>query len=161
MNVHIVHDSQMGNGKQIAERLAAELTARGAQVVVGRQSELTAESVAASPPDLLVVGTAVRRFMTSPQTKTWLSRLAAELKRRGTKIPRTAVFFTHLMPDALIKGKVRRLQRLLSQAVGIDEVYAQWLSGRVKAMPGPLVDGVLEQAAAFAARLHDWAQPKP
>ena len=160
MNVHIVHDSQKGNGKQIAERLAAEFASRGDQVVVGHRTELTPERVAANPPDLLVVGTAVRKFMTSPPTKKWISRLAAGLERQNGRIPRTAVFFTHMMPDAMLEGRVQRLQRLLSKAGGIGEVYAEWLSGRVKAVPGPLVDGALEQAAAFAAKLHAWAQPK-
>ena len=160
MNVHVVHDSQKGNGKQIAETLAAEFTARGAQVRVGHRTELTAERVAASPPDLLVVGTAVRKFVTSPPTKRWISRLAAELKRHNAKIPHAAVFFTHMMPDAMVDGRARRLQRALSPAAGIGEVYAEWLSGQVKAMPGPLVDGALEKAAAFAVKLHAWAQPK-
>ncbi|MBN1837590.1 MAG: hypothetical protein JW820_17165, partial [Spirochaetales bacterium] len=108
MNVYIVHDSQKGNGKQLAERLAAEFTAHGAQVMVGHHSELTAERVAASPPDLLVVGTAVRKFVTSPPTKRWISRLAAELKRATARIPRAAVFFTHMMPDAMLEGRVQR-----------------------------------------------------
>ena len=160
MNVHIVHDSQKGNGKQIAERLAAELTAGGAQVTVGHRTELTAERVAASPPDLLVVGTAVRKFVTSPPTKRWISRLAAELERHNAQIPYAAVFFTHMMPEAMVEGRARRFQRAVSQAAGIGEVYAQWLSGQVKAIPGPLADGALEKAAAFAVKLHAWAQPK-
>ena len=160
MNVHIVHDSQKGNGKQIADKLATEFTSRGARVEVGHRTELTPERVAANPPDLLVVGTAVRKFVTSPPTKKWISRLAAEMKRHNAKVPRAAVFFTHAMPDSMVEGRVRRLQRSLSQSGGVGEVYAEWLSGQVKAIPGPLVEGTLERATAFAAKLHAWAQPK-
>ena len=160
MNVHIVHDSQKGNGKQIAEKLAAEFASRGAHAEVGHRTELTPEQVAANPPDLLVVGTAVRKFVTSPPTKRWVSRLGKEMQRRRAKIPYAAVFFTHMMPDAMLEGRVLRLQGLLSRSGGIGEVYTEWLSGQVKAIPGPLVEGALEQAAAFAAKLHDWVQPK-
>ena len=61
LNVYIVHDSQKGNGKELAGKLAAELETHGAQVVVGHRSEITPDQVAENPPDLLVVGAAVRR----------------------------------------------------------------------------------------------------
>jgi hypothetical protein len=48
----------------------------------------------------------------------------------------------------------------LSSAAEIGEVYSEWLSGQVKNIPGPFVDGTLEQAAAFAANLFESAQAK-
>jgi len=160
MNVYIIHDSQKGNGKRLAERLASEFEPRGARVVVGHRTELSPDHVAAQSPDLLVVGAAVRKFMTSPPVKKWIARLAGELKRQSASIPHAAVFLTHAMPDKAVEGRVSRLQRSLSQVEGIGEVYPEWLSGQVKAIPGPFVDGTLEKAAAFAGNLFDWAQPK-
>ena len=160
MDVYIIHDSQKGNGKKLAEKLASELESRGAQVVVGHRTELTPEQVAANQPNLLVVGAAVRKFMTSPPVKKWITRLAGELKRHNAKIPHAAVFLTHAMPDKAVEGRVKRLQRSLSQVEGIGEVYPEWLSGQVKAIPGPFVDGTLEKAVTFAESLFDWAQPK-
>lgn len=160
MNVCIIHDSQKGNGKRLAEKLASEFESRGAQVAVGHRTELTPEHVAAQAPELLVVGAAVRKFMTSPPVKKWIARLAGELKRHDAKIPHAAVFLTHVMPDKAVEGRVKRLQRSLSQAEGIAEVYPEWLSGQVKAIPGPFVDGTLEKAVTFAESLFDWGQPK-
>ena len=160
MNICIIHDSQKGNGKMMAEKLAAEFESRGAQVVVGHRTELTPEHVAAQSPELLVVGAAVRKFMTSPPVKKWIARLAGELKRHNAEIPNAAVFLTHAMPDKAVEGRVERLQRSLSQVEGIGEVYHEWLSGQVKAIPGPFVDGTLEAAATFAAGLFEWAQSK-
>ena len=160
MNVCIIHDSQKGNGKRLAERLASEFESHGAKAVVGHRTELTPEHVAAQSPELLVVGAAVRKFVTSPPVKKWIARLAGELKRHKGKIPHAAVFLTHAMPDKAVEGRVKRLQRSLSQAEGIGEVYPEWLSGQVKAIPGPFVDGTLEKAATFAESLFSWAKPK-
>ena len=160
MNVCIVHDSQKGNGKKMAEKLASEFESRGAQVVVGHRTELIPKQVATNTPDLLIVGAAVRAFVTSPPIKQWISRLAAELKRHNARISHAAVFLTHAMPDKAVEGRVKRLQRSLSQVEGIGEVYSEWLSGQVKAIPGPFVDGTLEAAVTFAASLFEWARPK-
>ena len=160
MNVCITHDSQRGNGKEMAEKLASEFESRGAQVLVGHRTELDPKIVAENPPDLLIVGSAVRKFVTSPPTKRWISRLAAELKGHETKISHAAVFLTHAMPDPMVEGRVGRLQQSLSRAEGIGDVYPEWLSGQVKAIPGPFVDGTPEKAVAFATDLFDWVSGK-
>ena len=160
MNVYIVHDSQKGNGKEMAEKLASEFVSRGAQAVVGHRTEVTQEHIALNPPDLLIVGAAVRAFVTSPQIKQWITRLVAELRRHNAKISHAAVFLTHVMPDAMVEGRVERLKRSLSRNAVIGEVYSDWLSGQVKNIPGPFVDGALEKAAAFAANLFEWVQSK-
>ncbi len=161
MKVQIVHDSQRGNGKQMAEKLAAEFESRGALVVVGHRTELTPEQTAIDPPDILIVGAAVRKFFTSPPVRQWISMLGKELERHGTKIPHAAVFLTHAMPDKMVEGRVERLKQSLSRVSGIGEVQSEWLSGQVKDIPGPFVDGALENAVTFAANLFDRAQKKP
>jgi menaquinone-dependent protoporphyrinogen IX oxidase len=158
MNICIIHDSQKGNGRDLARKLASEFDSRGAQVLMGHRSEITPEQVAGSPPDLLIVGAAVRKFMTSPPVKQWISRLPGKLKAHDTKIAYAAVFLTHAMPDGMVEGRVKRLQRALSRVDGIGEVHPEWLSGRVKAVPGPFVDGTFEKAAAFADKLFEWAK---
>jgi menaquinone-dependent protoporphyrinogen IX oxidase len=160
MNVCIIHDSQKGNGRKLAEILASEFESRGAQVTVGHRTEITPEQLSASLPDLLVVGAAVRKFVTSPPTKRWINRLGKELKKNNGKISHAAVFLTHMMPAEMVEGRVRRLKESLSQVKGIGEVSSEWLSGQVKNIPGPFVDGVLEKAATFTAALSEKARPK-
>jgi hypothetical protein len=159
MNISIVHDSQIRNGRELAEKLASEFESLGAQVVVGHRTELSPEKVAANPPDLLIVGAAVRAFVTSPPTKQWIARLGAELKNHSAKITHAAVFLTHVMPDAMVEGRVGRLLRSLSRVEGIGEVHSEWLSGQVQKIPGPFVDGVFDKAATFAGDLVKWIQP--
>ena len=147
MNVYIVHDSQKGNGKQMAAKLGAELESLGAKVEIGHRTGISPETVASDPPDLLIIGTAVRKFMMSPPTKKWISGLAEELERRSASIPKTAVFLTHMMPDAMVEGRVGRLRDLLTGISGLKEIYSEWLSGQVKNIPGPFIDGAMEKVA--------------
>ena len=160
MNVCIVHDSQKGNGKQMAEKLGSELESLGAEVKIGHRIEISPETVASDPPDLLIIGTAVRRFLMSPPTKKWIAQLAEKLENRSAKISHTALFLTHMMPDAMVEGRVGRLFDILSEVAGIEEVYPDWLSGQVKNITGPFIDGTMEKVAPFAAKLAEWAQPK-
>ena len=160
MNIQIIHDSQRGNGKQMAEKLAAEFESRGARVVVGHRAEVTPEQTAADPPDLLIVGAAVRKFFLSPPVKQWITRLGRELESHKAKIPHAAVFLTHAMPDKMVEGRVERLRQSLSRLSGIGKVHSKWLSGQVKDIPGPFVDGALENAVTFATELFELARAK-
>ena len=160
MNVFMVHDSQRGNGKQMADKLAAELESYGAKVVIGHRTDIIPEAVASDPPDLLIIGTAVRKFLMSPPTKKWIFRLAEELENRSVVIPHTAIFLTHMMPDVMVEGRVARLRDLLTNASGIGEIYPEWLSGQVRNIPGPFIDGAMDRVAPFAAKLAEWVQTK-
>ncbi|MBT3273937.1 MAG: hypothetical protein HN368_12345 [Spirochaetales bacterium] len=158
MNIFIIHDSLKGNGQELAERLGSLLTACGAQVEVGHRKELTPKQVVAKSPDLLIVGAAVRAFVTSPPIKRWITRLQAELRSQNRKIPCAAVFLTHVMPDPMVGNRVGRLKQSLMDVEGIGEVYSEWLSGQVKDIPGPFIDGVPEKAEVFANGLFEWVQ---
>ena len=160
MKVQIIHDSEKGNGRKMAERLAAELEARGAAVTVGHRSELTPAHTAENPPDLLIVGAAVRKFFLSPPIKKWISTLGGELEKRDVNIPFAAVFLTHVMPDKMVEGRAARLQGNLSRVSRIGEVRTEWLSGQVSDIPGPFIDENMENAVAFAADLSEWAAGK-
>ena len=159
LKVCIVHDSIKGNGKKLAEKLETEFKVLGADVRVGHRSEIPPETVTSNLPDLLIVGTAVRKFLLSPPTKRWISGLERELDSKNVQIPYVAVFLTHAMPDAMVRGRVERLQKRLSGVGQIGEVKSEWLSGQVQNIPGPFVDGVLEKAIQFADELFEWAKP--
>ena len=160
LKVCIVHDSIKGNGKKLAEKLETELKTLGADVLVGHRSDIPPETVTSNLPDLLIVGTAVRKFLLSPPTKRWIAGLERELKRSNAQIPHVAVFLTHVMPDAMVQGRVERLQKRLSSVDQIGEVKNEWLSGQVQNIPGPFVDGVFEKAIIFANELFEWTKSK-
>ena len=157
MKIRIVHDSLKGNGNSLAEKLSSELESRGAEVSVGHRSEMTPEDIASDPPDLLIVGAAVRVFITSPPVKRWIGKLASELNSQDANIPYAAIFLTHVMPDKAVENRVARLQGSLSRIDKIGTVQKEWLSGQVKDIPGPFIDGTDEKIVEFATLIFDWA----
>jgi flavodoxin len=158
MKVSIVHDSQRGNGRKVAEKMGEVLESLGATVLIGHQSETTPESVAEQSPDLLIVGAAIRRFMTGPASKRWAGRLAAALKANGRQIACGAFFITHLMTRKAAEPRAAKFGAKFSAFGIVGQLSPEWFSGQVKEMSGPLVDGTLENADRFARELFAWAQ---
>ena len=58
------------------------------------------------------------------------------------------------MPDEMVEGRISRLLAKLARVDGIGEVSSEWLSGQVKDIPGPFIDGVFEKADEFAENLY-------
>ena len=84
MKVCIVHDSKFGNGKIIAETFAEAF--READVTIGHIKKKSPKVVIQDPPDLIIVGTAVRMFRISRGSKKWLKKLHKNLDKTGKKI---------------------------------------------------------------------------
>lgn len=157
MKVAIVHDSQAGNGEKLAMAMKEGFEAWGASVILGHVDRLDPKEVAASKPDLLVVGAAIRAFHTSPSSKKWLSGLGSELKKAGATIGHAAAFVTHGLSKEKANGWGKRFRRKVEKANGIQAVYPDWLSGKVMGQEGPLEDGAEERFRKHADELRDWA----
>ncbi len=157
MNVTIVHDSQAGNGEKLSLAMAKAFEIDGNVVTVGHVTSIDAATVASTPPNLLVVGAAIRAFRTSPATKTWLAKLGRRLHDEGKLIPCAAVFVTHALPVKGANGWGRRFLKHVGRIKGIGRLYPEWLSGRVLGANGPLEDGAEQAFEAHAATLAYWA----
>jgi len=155
LKISIVHDSQLGNGRKLAEYLGDVLRAGGAEVRISHQAETQPEEVREFTPDLLIVGAAVRRFMTGPASKRWVRNYAAS--SRDMRIARAAVFITHIMSQPMVERRATRFIRKLESLDAFDSVYPGWLSGRVKEIAGPFIDGTMERADEFAREITHWA----
>lgn len=156
MTICIVHDSEQGNGRMIAEKMGSVFESLGATVIVGHRSETTPERVVSESPDLLVIGAAIRKFMTGPASKRWMARLAVAARDNGGTIPRGAVFITHLMPEPMADRRAQRFIQSVTSYNAVREFHPGWFSGPVKKMLGPLVEGTLEAAEVHARTLFDW-----
>lgn len=159
VQVCIVHDSQLGNGRLLAEAMQERMQELGAHVTVDHVTGLNPASAMTARPDLIVVGSAVRAFTTSPATRRWMRELGRELAGPGASTPRLALFVTHALPREMVDRKAQRLLGRLAKMVGPDLLYPGWISGRVIAKEGPFADGVVDQAADEAERILAWAAP--
>jgi len=157
MKTWILHDSHFGNGEKIALVMKDVLSQAGT-VSVGKVTEVSPETVVGDRPDVVIVGAAVRKFMTSRTTKNWIRGLSRELEKQGTQIDYGAAFLTHGMPDRMIAGRGERLRKALARVGRIRHVYPQWLSARVEKPEGPLVNGSLDACSSMTRELIGWME---
>ena len=156
MNICIVHDSVLGNGERLANAMRERLNSAGHTAIVGHERTLTPAHALASSPELLIVGSAVRKFSLSPVTKQWIRALAAELERSDLR-PRAAIFITHALRRSLTERKADRLQRRLVSVLGEEAVYPEWISARVTGQAGPFVKGAEAEAMTKVDAIVQWA----
>jgi hypothetical protein len=130
--------------------------AAGATVTVGHVTETDPARVVAEEPDILVVGAAVRAFMTSNTPKRWIRGLGRSLGTAKKTIDHAAVFVTHGLSTEKADGWGQRFQKRLERVSRVRNVYPEWLSGRVVEQLGPLEEGAEERFRNHARTLMSW-----
>jgi len=153
MKVWIVHDSQLGNGEKLAKTLGKTFE-KDMEVNIGHVKKIAPAKVVADSPDLIIVGAAVRAFMTSQASKKWIRQLHKELQKANKTIKIGATFLTHVMKKDWINGRGVRLNNLLAKSPTVINIYSEYLSGKVVATEGPFEDYVLGEVEKHAAEIH-------
>ncbi|TFG00522.1 MAG: flavodoxin family protein [Promethearchaeota archaeon] len=152
MKIWILHDSQYGNGKKIAETMK-ETFSNEADVEIGHVKEIDPEQVFKEKPDMLIVGTAIRAFTTSLASKNWIRKFKRLVRTANEKVLVGAVFVTHGLPKKWMKFQGNRFYRIFKRGNIFNKVYQEWLSGRVEEVEGPLVEGTIEKTKQTAKEL--------
>lgn len=155
MKAWIVHDSQFGNGENLAKTLGKTFE-KEMEVNIGHIKNTPAVKVVTDSPDIVVVGAAVRAFVTCGASKKWINQLHTELKKADTTIDYGVTFLTHAMPKKMINGKGKRLNKRLAKSPNISKVYPEFLSGQVIGQEGPFKEYVLPDIERHAAKIVKW-----
>ena len=155
MNALVIYDSFFGNTEQIARAVGDALAAQ-ADMQTLRVGDVKPEHLAGL--DLLVVGSPTRAFSASPATKAWLKTLGPD-SLRGVKV---AAFDTRADLKDVNSRVLPTFVKLFGYAA---EPIANSLTKRggalvippegffIKDKEGPLKDGELERAAAWAQQI--------
>ena len=153
MKALIVYDSVFGNTAQVGEAIA-EALASAAEVQTARVGEAAPEQL--SGVDILIVGSPTRQFRPTPETTKLLKSIAAG----GLRGVRVAAFDTRFTEEAI--GRVRILAffvRIFGYAAKPISKLLENKGGKLVMPPegfyvadteGPLLEGELERAAAWA-----------
>lgn len=160
MKILIVHDSAYGNGERLAKILKEEFEKEGHTATVGHFRNVDPESAANEPPEMLVLGAAIRKFTSSPSAKKWLRRFAKSLRQNGAKPAFAALFMTHGLPLNWADKWGKRLLKRLDRSGAAERVYKDWLSGRVTSQEGPLEDDAVPAFREHAKELLEAAVPR-
>ncbi|MFW9923136.1 MAG: hypothetical protein ACFFDW_07630 [Candidatus Thorarchaeota archaeon] len=156
MKIWIIHDSVYGNGEKLAKTLGAAFEKK-AEVNIAHNKKVTPEKVASDSPDVLIIGTAARKFKISGGSKKWLRKLNAILRKEKKTIKYGASFLTHVLPDNVAKFWGTRFHKLY-QKLPVTKVYPEWISGRVEKPEGPFAAGEQEKFEKIGKELADWAK---
>ena len=145
MKTLVIYDSEYGNTAQIAQAIAGVLQEHGpVRLVPVAEAELvTLEGV-----DLLAVGGPTQAHGASPALSAWLANLSWDAARSVPAI----TFDTRFRKPAWLTGSAahtlaKRLEQHGCQMVAPAESF--FVGGR----EGPLEDGELERAAAWAREI--------
>ena len=156
MKAKVVFDSQFGNTEQVARAIGRALGAN-AEVEVLRVTEATPEQL--TSVDLLVVGSPTQRFTATPATTNLLKSIpdnglnGVKVAAFDTRFPESEIeririlaFFVKLFGYAA-EPMLKRLEKKGGQAVAAPQGFY------VGETEGPLLDGELDRAAAWAGQL--------
>ncbi len=155
MKILVVFDSVWGNTEKIARAIGAALEPRG-EVKVVKAAEARPEDF--GEKDMIVVGSATQKFTMLPPLKKLLAALPAG-SLKGAKV---AAFDTRLSVE---EAKSRVLKFMAKRFGFAAEKIGKTLVGKggeqeaspegffVGGTEGPIKDGELDRAAAWAAKL--------
>lgn len=155
MKALVVYDSVFGNTEQVARAIARALDPQG-EVRALRVGDVTAADLVELA--LLVVGSPTRGFNPTPATKTFLNDLTANIFY-GVKV---AAFDTRIAVEETNSPILKPLVKIFGYAAKPIASRLQKKGGELAAPPegfivegteGPLREGELERAAAWARQL--------
>ena len=155
--IWIMHDTQHGNGKNLAELLAKELPSEY-EVSIGDVKTTPAITVAQETPQLLILGGAIRKFQ-GPGDGTFAQQpRPPQFTKTNATIPYGAGTLTHMMPPDATKGYRKRFLKNVSKSPAITSWYGECLSAQVKGIKGPLLDSEFEKGRQFIKDIVAWAK---
>ena len=156
MKAMVVYDSAYGNTEKVALAIGESLAA-AAEVETSRAAEVRPEQLAGV--DLLVVGSPTQKFRPLPATTTFLKAIPA----KGLQGVKVAAFDTRITEAAINKVRVLAFfVRVFGYAASPIADRLEKKGGTLAAPPegfyvadteGPLLEGELERAAEWAAKL--------
>jgi flavodoxin len=156
MKALVVYDSEFGNTERVSKTIGSSLGS-SEEILVKRVGEVKMDDLEGI--ELVIVGSPTQRFRPTPATKDFLKRIPSN----GLKGIRAAAFDTRLTDEEF------ETTRIGSFFVGIFGFAAQPIANDLKkkggllagsaegfyvqGVEGPLVEGELERAAAWAEKI--------
>jgi flavodoxin I len=155
MKVRVVYDSVFGNTEQVAQAVGTALSSQG-DVETVRVGDMQPEELTGL--DLLIVGSPTRAFRPTGAT----TKLLRAIPERGLAGVRVAAFDTRISPADVDSRFLNIMAKLFGYAAEPIAKRLQSKSGELAVAPegflvedteGPLKEGELERAAAWAERM--------
>lgn len=157
MKIWIMHDTQFGNGKALAELMANEFPSEY-DISVGDVKTTSAHTVVQEAPQLLILGGAIRMFFGATRSRKWLKKLSLELRKSNGSIPFGTTFLTHGLSLSKVFKYGERMQKKLAKSPGITNIFSECFMARVADTEGPFIEGELDKGKKYVKNLLAWMQ---
>jgi menaquinone-dependent protoporphyrinogen IX oxidase len=155
MKVQIMTDSQYGNGKELAETLKSKFS-NEFEVNTADVKDVSPEIVAEFQPDVIILGGAIRAFMTDKKSKSWLKKLNGIMKESGKKIKYGTGFLTHAMPTSKVQGYAKKYLNAIGKNSEIEQTYSELLTAQVEGQKGPIFPEEMKKAENYIENFVAW-----
>jgi flavorubredoxin len=148
MKVFVAYDSQYGNTKLVAEKIAEGMKeTEGMEVALGYVKEVDPSSLAGY--DALLLGAPNHMGRPSRTMKKFVDQLTkVELKARSV-----AVFGTYAGRTRAVDRAVEKMEKTLAKKLPKLKLISQGLSVKVNGVTGPVVEGELPKCVDFGKRI--------
>ena len=157
MKVQIMTNTKFGNGRKLAELLKEEFSTDN-DVRITDVKEISPETVVEDVPDVLILGGAVRMFMSDTKSKKWIKKLDRLLKKSDKKIKYGTGFLTHSMPTSKVQRYARKYLGKIEDSLMIERTYNELLTARVEGQKGPIFPEELEKAKSYIQGFIKWTK---
>jgi flavodoxin len=155
MKVQIMTDSLYGNGKILAETLKKEFPS-DYEVKTADVKDVSPSIVAEDGPDVIILGGAIRAFMSDKKSKNWLKQLNGLMKKSGKTIKYGTGFLTHSMPIDKVQGYAKRYLDKIGNFSEVEKTYSNLLTARVEGQKGPIYPEEMEKAKDYIKEFLAW-----
>jgi flavorubredoxin len=148
MKVFVAYDSQYGNTKLMAEKIAEGMKeTEGMEVALGYVKEVDPSSLAGY--DALLLGAPNHMGRPSRTMKKFVDQLTKfELKARSV-----AFFGTYAGRTRAVDRAVEKMEKTLAKKLPKLKLISQGLSVKVNGVTGPVVEGELPKCVDFGKRI--------
>jgi len=155
MKVQIMTHSQFGNGKNLADTLKSSFP-NEFEVNIADVKDVSPKIVAEFGPDIVILGGAIRIFMSDRKSKSWLKKLNRLMKESGKKIKYGTGFLTHAMPTEKVQGYAKKYLNKIGSFSEVEKIYSDLLTARVQGQKGPIFSEEMEKAEKYIQDFINW-----
>ena len=148
-------DSQFGNGKKLAETLKKEFPGEF-EVKIADVKDVSPDVVAEYAPEVIILGGAIRAFMSDKKSKSWLKKLNNLLKTSGKTIKYGTGFLTHALPTNKVQGYARKYLDAIGKNSEVEKTYTELLTARVQGQQGPIFPEEVEKSKGYITDFINW-----
>ena len=151
MKIVVVHNSIFGNGIIAAKEMTELFNPEEVEIYHNR--DISPKELAQKDIDILIIGSAVRKFVLSWESQRWIRSFAKHLKANGKTIPFVLGYVTHMREFENIYKKFDIFSNLITSIENFDRIYPETITLQVEKIEGPFKPEAFNKLANLKVKI--------